>query len=268
MALGIFGAGSRRTPSIARLGSFPLAWLGALGVSAGSMLGLAAFAATSPRYAAAANLAATISPSRHVEYLFLPLGLLLAIGIARAVARVGDAGGRRAMLAAMLGVVVLLGANAAIVYPPANDFGGFQEGLTHGDAALWMWVGIAVASTWTVASDHRLSSMIFGFDGNRATWVTTPALFNAARNSSADATSAADELRSVGTPNPAHPHPIDLVAIDSVMYSGVALDPGNLALPLSSAAIGWFGGLPFIPLYEDGQNVVYLVDGPLVPPAL
>jgi len=268
LALGIFGAGSRRTPSIARLGSFPLAWLGALGVSAGSMLGLAAFAATSPRYAAAANLAATISPSRHVEYLFLPLGLLLAIGIARAVARVGDAGGRRAMLAAMLGVVVLLGANAAIVYPPANDFGGFQEGLTHGDAALWMWVGIAVASTWTVASDHRLSSMIFGFDGNRATWVTTPALFNAARNSSADATSAADELRSVGTPNPAHPHPIDLVAIDSVMYSGVALDPGNLALPLSSAAIGWFGGLPFIPLYEDGQNVVYLVDGPLVPPAL
>jgi hypothetical protein len=264
LALGVFGAGSRRVPSIARLGSFPLAWLGALGLSAGTMLGLAAFASTSPHYAAAANLAATISPTRHVEYLFLPLGLLLAIGIARAVARVGDVAGRRVMSAAVLGVVVLLGANAAIVYPPSNDFGGFEEGLTHGDAALWMWVGIAAPPTWTVASDHRLSSMIFGFDGNPATWVTTPALFNGGNHS----TSAADELRSVGTPNPADPHPIDLVAVDSVMYSGVALNPANLAVPLSSWAILWFQGVPFLPLYEDGRNVVYLVDGPLIPPAL
>jgi hypothetical protein len=263
LALGVFGAGSRRTPSMARLGSFPLAWLGALGLSAGTMLALAAFASTSPKYTAAATLASTISPSRHVEYLFLPLGLLLAIGIARAVARAGDAGGRRALLAATLGVVVLLGANAAIVYPPSNDFGGFQEGLTHGDAALWMWVGIAAPSSWTVASDHRLSSMIFGFDGNPATWVTTPALFNGN-----DGASAAGELRSVGTPNPAHPHPIDLVAVDSVMYSGVALDPAQLAIPLSSAAIAWLEQVPFVPLYEDGLNVVYLVDGPLVPSAL
>jgi hypothetical protein len=264
LALGVFGAGSRRAPSLARLGSFLLPWLGALGLSAGTMLALAAFAGTDPRYAAAANLAATISPSRHVEYLFLPLGLLLAIGIARALARVGDARGRRAMLAATMGVVVLLGANAAIVYPPANDLGGFQEGLTHGDAALWMWVGLAIPSSWTVASDHRLSSMIFGFDGNPATWVTTPALFNGGPNS----TTAADELRSVGTPNPADPHPIDLVAVDSVMYGGVALSPAGPAAPLSPAAILWFGALPFVPLYEDGPNVVYLVDGPSIPPAL
>jgi hypothetical protein len=266
LALGVFGAGSRRTPSTARLGPFLLTWLGALGASAGTLLALAAFAATSPRYSAAASVAATISPSRHVEYLFLPLGLLMAIGMARLVARAGDAGGRRALFAASLGVVVLLGANAAIVYPPANDFGGFEEGLTHGDAALWMWVGIAAPPAWTVASDHRLSSMVFGFDGNPATWVTTPALFNG--KNPADAVTAADELRSVGTPNPAHPHPVDLVAVDSVMYTGVALDPAQLALPLSSAAIQWFHGLPFVPLYEDGANVVYLVDAPAVPPSL
>ena len=263
LALGLFGAGARRTPALARLGSFPLAWLGALGLSAATMLALAAIAGSNPKYAAAANLAATISPSRHVEYLFLPLGILLAIGIARAVTRLGDARGRRMMFAATLGVVILLGANAAIVYPPSNDLGGFQEGLTHGDAALWMWVGMAAPSTWTVASDHRLSSMIFGFDGNPATWVTTPALFNGD-----DPGAAAAELRSVGTPNPADPHPIDLVAVDSVMYSGVALDPAQSAAPLSLAAIDWFDGAPFIPLYEDGQNVVYLVDAPEIPAAL
>jgi hypothetical protein len=126
-----------------------------------------------------------------------------------------------------------------------------------------MWVGIAVPATWTVATDHRLSSMIFGFDQNPATWVTTPALFTGN-----DPSAAAAELRSVGTPNPAHPQPIDLVAVDSTMYTGVALDPAQLAAPLSSAAIAWFLLLPFVPLYEDGANVVYLVDGPWIPAAL
>jgi hypothetical protein len=263
LALGVAAAGSRRTPTLARLGLCPLTWLGALGLSAGAFLALAAFA-TSAHATAAASLAATLSPPRHAEYLLIPLGLLFAVCLARLVARAGDAGGRRAMIAAGLGVVVVLGANAAIVYPPQNDFGGFEEGLTHGDAALWMWVGLAAPRTWTVASDHRLSSMIFGFDGNPATWVTTPSLFNGGANS----TAAADELRSVGTPDPADPHPIDLVAVDAVMYSGVALDPAKLAVPLSPAAIGWFQSLPFLPLYEDGKNVVYLVDAPLVPAAL
>jgi hypothetical protein len=261
LGLGVFAAGSRRTPSTARLGPFALTWLGGLGLSAGLMLAIAAFAATSPRYATAAAFAATISPERHVEYLFLPLALLFAISIGRLVARAGDRGGRRAFVAAVMGVVVLLAVNAAIVYPPQSDFGGFEEGLTRGDAALWMWVGIAAPTDWVVASDHRLSSMVFGFDGNPATWVTTPALFTGQNVSAAFA-----ELRSVGAPNPADPHAVDLVAIDSVMYTGVALDPAGAAPPLTSQAIGWFAALPFVPVYENGQDVVYLVDATAFPP--
>jgi hypothetical protein len=260
LGIGVFAAGSRRTPAMARLGPFALTWLGALGLSAGVLLVLASIATTSPRYEAAASLAATISPYRHVEYFFLPLGLLVAVGIARLVARIGDRPTRRAFIAACLGVVLLLAANAAIVYPPQNDFGGFEEGLTHGDAALWMWVGIASPPTWVVASDHRLSSMIFGFDGNPATWVSTPALFTGSNRSAAFA-----ELRSVGAPNPSDPRPVDLVAVDSVMYSGVALDPSQQATPLSAAAIAWFEAAPFVPLYENGGETVYLVDAMLLP---
>ncbi len=260
LALGIFAAGSRRAPSVARLGPFALTWLGALGLSAGLMLALSAFAGTNPRYATIASFASTISADRHVEYLFLPLGLLFAIGIARLVARARDRAGRRAFYAAVLGVVVLLAVNAAIVYPPQSDFGGFEEGLTHGDAALWMWIGIAAPSSWVVASDHRLSSMVFGFDGNPATWVTTPALFTGTNASAAYA-----ELRSVGAPNPAEPRPVDLVAVDLVMLSGVALAPSASAPPMSSEAIAWFSELPFVPLYENGQNVVYLVDATEIP---
>ena len=260
LALGVFAAGSRRTPSVARLGPFALTWLGGLGLSAGLMLALSAIAGTGGQYETLASFASTLSPERTVEYLFLPLGLLFAIGLARLVTRAGDVGGRRAFVAAATGVVVLLAVNAAIVYPPQAQFGGFEEGLTRGDAALWMWVGIAAPTTWVVASDHRLSSMVFGFDGNPATWVTTPALFTGTNASQAYA-----ELRSVGAPNPADPHPVDLVAIDAVMYTGVALNPSDAAPPLTAQAIAWFGTMPFVPLYESGLYVVYLVVGPAVP---
>ncbi len=254
---GIFCAGSRRQPRSARLGPFALTWTGALGVSAGAMILLSAVGGVTGS-TALSNLSGTISPSRHVEYLLIPIGLLVAVGFARLASRAGDREGRRAFLAVVTGAVVLVAVNAAIVYPPPSDFGNFQEGLTTGDAAIWLWVGIAAPPTWAVASDHRLSSMVFGFDGNPATWVTTPALFNG-KNAS-DWPAAAAELRLAMAPNDANLHPIDLVAVDSVMSQGVALDPAQLAEPLSAAAIAWLGGLPFVVLYENGANVVYLVD--------
>jgi len=252
LVLGLACAGSRRMLSPARIGPFALTWTGALGLSAAAMILLSVIAPTFPS-SPAGGISSTLSPYRHVEYLFLPIALLVAVGLARLASGVRDRGGRRAFVAVCVGIIVLVAANAAVVYPPQNDFDGFEEGLTHGDAALWMWVGVAVPPSWTVATDHRLSSMIFGFDGNPATWFTTPVLFTGSNWSQADA-----ELRSVGTPYT--DRPIDLVAVDGVMYSGVALDPSKPALPLSGSAITWFDSLPFVPVYEDGQSVVYLVD--------
>jgi hypothetical protein len=260
LGLGFLCAGSRRALTPARLGPFALTWLGALGLSAGSLLALAAVGGAYDQ-STLKSIASTISAYRHVEYILIPVGLLVAVCIARLVTRAADRWGRRAFLVAGLAVVVLVGANAAIVYPPQSDFGGFEEGLTRGDAALWMWVGIAAPPTWVVATDHRLSSMIFGFDGNPATWVQGAAVFTGSNWST-----AASDLRSIGTPNPAHLKPVDLVAVDSVMYGGVALDPNNLAVPLSSAAVAWFERAPFVPLYENGPDVVYLVDASLFPP--
>ena len=50
------------------------------------------------------------------------------------------------------------------------------------------------------------------------------------------------------------------------MYTGVALDPSALALPLSNISIGWFEKLPFLPVYENGLEVVYLVDATFLRP--
>ncbi len=261
LALTVLCTGSRRNLTPSRLGPFALTWSGALGLSAGVLIALSAVG-TGLHLASAVSVAGPRSPSRPAAVLVLPIGLLAGVGAARLLSRARERGGRRAFVAAAVAVVVLLAANAAIVYPPPSDLGGFQEGLTSSDAALWLWVGVAAPPTWAVASDHRLSSMVFGFDGNPATWVTTPALFTG--NASAWPAAVA-ELRSAMAPTSSFLHPIDLVAIDSVMYSGVALDPADLAVPLSSAAIAWFGNLPFVLLYENGPNVVYLVDEAYLP---
>jgi len=256
LGLGVLCGGSRRVLTTSRVGPFSLTWLAALALSAAATLAIASVGTAFPQYGTATGFASALSPSRHAEYLLIPVGLLVAVGLGRLVARAADRAGRRAIVAGAVAAIVLVAANAAIVYPPASDLGGFQEGLTRGDATLWMWIGISEPSTATVASDHRLSSMIFGIDGNAATWVTTPTLFNGRADQNRSATA---ELVSSGVPNPADPRPIDLVAIDSVMYGGVALSPSDLAEPLSSAAIEWFASLPFVPIYENGLEVVYLV---------
>ncbi len=254
IVLAFFASGSRRALTPARLGPFAVAWLGAL-----ALMAIVALAAGGLPNTAFGGYAAAIPPARFAEYLFIPLALMVAVGFARIVTRLGDRSGRKAFLAASLGLVVLLGANAAIVYPPQADLGGFEEGLTHGDAGIWLWIGIAEPRTVAVASDHRLSSMIFGFDGNPATWGSTPALFTGSNWSAAAAELERSNAPTVG-------HAIDLVAVDSVMYGGVALNPSGAATPLSAAAIAWFGSLPFVLLYENGPNVVYLVDASYLAP--
>ena len=247
--VGILTAGSRRSPTMSRLGPFSATWTLALGIGT-ALTVLAAYVAAS------SSVVEAIPPSRYVEYLLIPIGLMAAIGAARLLSLAGHRAGRRAVVAGSAALLLLVAANAAIVYPPQNDFGGFQEGYTIADSGLWMWMGThgtGVPANQVVASDHRLSSAIFGFDGNRATWDSTPALFTGSNWSSAES-----ELRS--SPAPHTSLPIDYVVVDSVMYSGVALNPAGAASPLSPQAIAWFSGLPFVPLYENGPNVVYLVD--------
>ncbi|MCI4360145.1 MAG: hypothetical protein L3J91_00415 [Thermoplasmata archaeon] len=234
-------AGARRPLFFQRPGPFLLTWLGAVGLSAA--------------FAIATNNAVLL-PARHAEYLLIPVGLLTAIGVGRLAARLSDRSGRAGVIAGGIAVVLLLSANAAIAYPPQADFGGFQEGLTTQDAALWMWIGIGVPAGATVASDHRISSMVFGFDGNNATWDSTPALFTG--------TSWPAVLSELNESNAPHTnHSVNVVAVDAAMLTGVALIPTDLAPPMSSNATAWLaGGPPFIAVYENGAQSVYWVIDP------
>jgi hypothetical protein len=242
-AAAAFSAGSRRLVTATRLGPLVLTWTGALGLSA-----LFALATSNP----------VLLPSRHAEYLVIPLGLLVALVLGYLALRVERTHGWRGTLAFGTAVVVLVAANAAIAYPPPQYFGGFQEGLTAQDAGLWMWSGSALTGPTVVASDHRLSSMFFGFDGYNATWQDTPALFAGTNWSQ-----AAAELREVPAPRCPYLVPVQLLAVDATMYQGVALDPSQPANPLPSSAIAWYGGAPFVPIYLNGAQAIYWIDGPV-----
>jgi hypothetical protein len=240
LALLVIAAGTRRLLSLSTLGPWGLAFVAALGGSA--IFGLA-------------SQSTVILPARHAEYLVIPLGLLAALAIGRLVARADDAGGRRAAGAVAAASLLLLAANAAIAFPPPQDLGNFQEGLTSRDAQIALWSSSELPPSSVVASDHRLSSMLFGFDGLRATWDSTPVLFTGSNASLAEG-----ELRASQAPD--QRLTVTAVAVDGVMRTvGVALDPNAPAAPMSAAAVAWFDGPGFVPIYENQDETVYWVDG-------
>jgi hypothetical protein len=241
----VLTSGSRRLLAFSRNGPLVLMWVLAIGISAILALSLGE---------------STISPERHAEYLVIPLGLVIAICLGRLVGLAQDRAGRPAAISVALAVVVLVAANAAIAYPPPALLGGFQEGLTNGDAAVWMWTGVGVPASDVVASDHRVSSMVFGFDGNPATWDSAQGLFTGT-----NWTLALSELH--GSLAPHTNLSIAVIIVDGTMRStGVALNPNDLASPMSASSTGWFSTAPFIPVYENGGTTVYWVDLPAAPP--
>ncbi len=122
LGLGVLCAGSRRLLTTSRLGLFALTWAGVLGLSA--MVALLA-SGLGPSFQ---GFTAAIPASRHVEYILIPVGLVAAVGAARLVSRLDRSVGRRAALAGALGIVVIVAANAAIVYPPRRSSEGSRKG--------------------------------------------------------------------------------------------------------------------------------------------
>lgn len=235
-------AGGRSLGSLTSLGEGPLAWFGAIAASA-------AFALRT------ANSA--IPPDRHVEYLALPLVLLAAMTIGSLISDLHASGRRRALVAVVLGVGLLVGANAAVCYPPPSLLEGFQEGFTAQDTALASWAVSSLPAGSALASDHRLSDLYFGYSGWPATWSAAPCLF-VGENTSC----ARQELQDLSFPL-AHfaPRPLDAVAVDPVMVQqGVALNPNAPAVPMSASALAYLEGPGFILLYSDGGASVWWVD--------
>jgi hypothetical protein len=138
-------------------------------------------------------------------------------------------------------------------YPPLNVLSGFEEGTNEEELEACFWARENQENDMTIASDHRLSSMMFGFAGLNSTWEYAPKTLHG---------ESYDEIRSevASARIPAGNKRIDYVIITNSIKEGVALEQWTTAQPMSSKAINKFESEPFIKLYDNGVAELYFIN--------
>jgi hypothetical protein len=192
-------------------------------------------------------------PYRHPQYLVVPLGLLMGMGIVMLFKDTKNRTSRLRTLALGI-IVILLVLTAFSAYPPSEIMGGFQEGTSEADMQGVLWAGENLPSDSTVASDHRMSSMIFGFGGLNASW-------DAAQDTLHGETYEDFRDEIAGLRVPSGTKPIDYVLLDDDIKEGAALLQWENAEPMSQEARDKFQKWPFVKLYEaDGVEIYGIVE--------
>ncbi len=189
-----------------------------------------------------------IIPYRHMEYIMILLAIFAGVGLSRILDLQGLRPGRRAHVAAACGV--LLVANALTAFPPQDLLGGWQEGSRAPalDAAYWS----RDHGAGLVVTDHRASTLVFGFGDLDATWDSTQIPLPA---------ESFDEAREglLAIESPSGRRDAAYVWIDRDVQEGVQLFPWEPALPMESAAVAKFSESPFVKLFDNGYARLYWI---------
>jgi hypothetical protein len=229
------GPGSRPI-GFHRNGVYPLAWTLAIALST-----LAGVAMSSK----------ALLPYRHMEYLMIPIAILAGAGVVHVFGLVHFAGSRRRAGLAAAVVIGLVVTNAAVAYPPSDLLGGWEEGSQPQTVSLALWTG--KHADGLIAADHRVSSLIFGWGEEDATWDTVTLVFHAE-----DFDDARQELESADSPSGTRR--VEYVAFDRDTTGGVLLYPWDPAEPMSDEAIGKFEDAPFQKMYDDGYSSFFRIN--------
>lgn len=233
-------------------GHVMLAWIAALGLSF---------------IAASLVRSGVLIPYRHVPYLVDACAVLMGVGavhLHRMLSRPGRAHGERrtgraALVTAAAAMAVLL---ALTAYPPKEVMGNFQEGTTESElgASLWVRGGLPRPgatredpSSGVVATDHRMSSMVFGIGGAMASWDTAGPVLHGEPGPLL--WEAMDDL---DTPN--GDRRVTAVVLSEDLRSGAALSQVEAPEPVEGDAWEKFHDPPFVKVYDGGNVwVLYVV---------
>lgn len=215
----------------------------------GGILLTAAFSALLISWVIGATIAPTfLIPYRHLEYIAVVAAIFAGVGVA-SLLRVCPPRWRRGAIVVILTLLVL---SAATALPPRQAVGNHMEGVRAQEVNAVQWAGQRI---WGItASDHRVSSMLFGFTGQRATWdlaslTLTAPTFEMARSEMA----WVEDL-------PGGPGRVDFVLLDEDLIAGPTFLPWDPAIPMSEQALGKFLGGNYLKLYDDGYSQVYWVN--------
>lgn len=191
-----------------------------------------------------------IVPYRHLQYVVAPIALLAGFGITRLSGFLGVEKKRGKLVVGAL-VAVLVVSLALTSYPPRNIMAGQEEGIEPELVSCAQYTGLYAEGL--VVSDHRASSIIFGFGGRNATWDTAPDSLLA--NSFEEATS---EMQNVSSPS--GQKRADYVVLDEDMEKGAMILPWDPAHVMSREAIEKFEKAPYMKFFDNGYSRLYYVN--------
>jgi 4-amino-4-deoxy-L-arabinose transferase-like glycosyltransferase len=186
---------------------------------------------------------------RHPQYLMPPLALVIGLGMVMMFNAFNNKKSYKKLL--LVGLIgILLGLTSLSAYPSKEVMGGFQEGTSQEDMQAVFWARESLNKGATVATDHRMSSMLFGFADLNATWDEADKTLHASSYEE-----CRGEIESISIPS--GEKPIDYVMLDDDIKSGVALLQWENAEPMSLEAKKKFETWPFVKLYEANGVEVY-----------
>jgi len=188
-------------------------------------------------------------PYRQVQYFIQPMAVLAGAGAVFLHDSWNPDRRRAASVAAAAAVSAAIVLCAATAYPPREMMGGFEEGTTDGEMDAVAWLGQNGPPAELVATDHRMSSMVFGFTGLNASWD------DARETLHGDLQAARKEAAGLDTPSGTHP--VQLVLLTPSVEAGAALAQWETARPLSGEALAKFSSGFYVKLYESNGIRVF-----------
>jgi hypothetical protein len=232
-----FAAAGRKTMDFSREGTDVTAWFLAL------VLSIVFGALAAPE---------VLIPYRHIEYVVIPLAVMVGAGWRW----LTMSEGARGQIAAGGVALLLVAGTAASALPTRDAIVGFQEGISPRtvEAALW----VREHGYGLVAGDHRLSTVLFGVGGVDATWDRAGDLWHTEEvNATLAAMASVPVVDGVTR--------VSWVVIDVDLRAGVQTSPFAPASPLLPAEAAKFATTPFQKAFDSGFAQVYLVNWGLAP---
>ncbi len=193
---------------------------------------------------------AYLVPLRIVEYLSLILAFFAGFGMVTATGLFFSHDRRIAASVAIAAIVVMAGVSATFLNTSLSA--PSKIGATPaGDLDAANWIRLNTPGNATFASDHRVSSIIFGYGDRNATWEFGGApVFHSLTIGAL--------LRSLNSSlTPAGQRHVDYLMTDSEMISAANFYPNHPDYPISPRMLSLLETHYFIEVYTNGYATVY-----------
>ncbi|MBX8631202.1 MAG: hypothetical protein J9259_01575 [Thermoplasmata archaeon YP2-bin.285] len=197
-------------------------------------------------------------PFRVVEYLYLLLAFLVGFGVVGTLELYFKPEAR--IWVSVIVAFALIFSTMAVTFQSAAISSPSKIGATpYEDLQAANWIAWNTPRNSTFASDHRLSSIVFGYGGREATWEFGGyPIFHS--------TGLHDLLANLNlSETPAGSARIGYIIVDREMVNSANFYPNQPDLPIPTSVLSMLKTYYFVEVYTNGFATVYEYAPPLTP---